>query len=57
MKRPILLISDQAGQATVEWTLLVVAFGLPMIYLFRQMLEALAGYYGFVTCIITLPFP
>ncbi len=57
MKNLKSLISDQAGQMTVEWTLLVAAFGLPMIYTFREMLDALASYYGFITCIITLPFP
>jgi Flp pilus assembly pilin Flp len=48
---------DERGQMTVEWTLLIAAFGLPMIYVFRVMLATLAGHYGMMTCTLTLPFP
>ncbi len=49
--------ADQAGQTTVEWSLLIAAFGLPMLFVFREILGALAGFYGFITCMITLPLP
>lgn len=48
---------EQAGQAAVEYTLILAAFGLPMIFVFRLLLGALAHYYGMVTFLETLPFP
>lgn len=48
---------DQAGQVTVEWTLLIVAFGIPMIWLFWLMLTTLVEYYRMIVCILSLPFP
>ncbi len=48
---------DQRGQMTVEWTLLIAAFGLPMIYLFSVLLSMLAEHYRMLTLILTLPFP
>jgi len=48
---------DESGQATVEWTLLIAAFGLPMIWVFAMMLATLAGHYKMITCVLTLPFP
>lgn len=48
---------DQAGGATVEWTLLLIAFGLPMVLLARLLLATLIGHYQLATCLITLPFP
>ncbi|MBN1941801.1 MAG: hypothetical protein JW849_00745 [Phycisphaerae bacterium] len=53
----IKLSADQAGQMTVEWSLLVAAFGLPMIYLFSVLLAALAEHYRMVTLVLSLPFP
>ena len=47
----------QAGQTAVEYALLLAAFGLPMIFVFRWLLGALAHYYGMVTFLETLPFP
>ena len=47
---------DQTGQTTIEWTLLVVVFGLPMIYLINLLLNWLTEYYAFLTCLISLPF-
>ena len=48
---------DESGQATVEWTLLIAAFGLPMIWVFTMMLATLAAHYRMITCMISLPFP
>ena len=48
---------DQAGQTTVEWTLLVAAFGLPMIYVFSVLLASLAEHYRMLTLVLTLPLP
>ena len=48
---------DERGQATVEWTLLVGAFGLPMIIAFGWLLAALSEYYRMVAFLETLPFP
>jgi hypothetical protein len=52
-----MLNQDQAGQITVEWTLLIGAFGIPMIYIFALLLETLAAYYRMMTFLLTLPFP
>ena len=50
-------IRNISGQMTVEWALLIAAFGLPMIVLFRVMLAALTGFYQMLTCVISLPLP
>ena len=47
----------QAGQTIVEYTLLLVAFGIPMIYFARWLLGYLGGYYGWLTFLETTPFP
>jgi len=49
--------ADQRGQMTVEWSLLIAAFGLPMIYLFSVLLATLAEHYRMLTLVLTLPFP
>ena len=51
------LWADEAGQTTIEWTLLLVCFALPMVYVLGLLLSALAGHYRMVTFIETLPFP
>ena len=51
------LVGDEAGQATVEYVLLLVAFGLPMVYVFGMLLGLMSEYYGMVTFLETLPFP
>ncbi len=51
------LHGDRRGQATVEWTLLLVCFALPMIYLLGLLLSTLTEYYRMVTFLQTLPFP
>ena len=51
------LSADQDGQMTVEWSLLIAAFGLPMIYLFSVLLATLAEHYRMLTLVLTLPFP
>jgi len=48
---------DQDGQTTIEWALLLVAFVLPMIYVFRVLLSVLGEHYKMVTFLETLPFP
>ena len=48
--------ADQTGQATVEWTLLLAAFGLPMIYVFAMLLAMTAEHFRFVSFFQTLPF-
>lgn len=48
---------DQAGQTTVEWTLLLGAFGIPVIYAFNLLLKVLAEHYKAITFLETLPFP
>jgi Flp pilus assembly pilin Flp len=48
---------DEQGAATVEWTLLVGAFGLPMFWVFGRLLDLLQAHYGLATFIETLPFP
>ena len=48
---------SQAGQTMVEYTLILVAFGIPMIYLARWLLGYLGGYYGWLTFLETMPLP
>ncbi len=50
------LFGDQTGQTTVEWTLLLVVFGLPMFYVFRMLLSILVEHYRMITFMVTLPF-
>ena len=52
-----LLVTDQRGQTTIEWALLLVGFVLPMIYVFRTLLAVLGEHYKLVTFLETLPFP
>jgi hypothetical protein len=52
-----ILSADQRGQMTVEWSLLLAAFGLPMIYLFSVLLAMLMEYYRMLSLVLTLPFP
>lgn len=49
--------ADQGGTTTVEWALLLVGFGLPMVAVFRLMLAVLAEIYMMVTFLETLPLP
>jgi len=51
------LHGDQAGQTTVEWVLLMAGFGIPMVWVFAQLLSLLAEHYNMVTFLETLPFP
>lgn len=55
--RLVRLLGDQAGQSTLEWTLLLAVVGLPAITLFGWMVSALAEYYRMVTFLELLPFP
>ncbi|MCD4825248.1 MAG: hypothetical protein K8S55_11650 [Phycisphaerae bacterium] len=57
VSRIIGLHNDQRGQATVEWTLLIAAFGIPMLWVFREMLAILTGYYRMTGFVLSLPFP
>jgi len=49
--------ADQNGQMTVEWSLLLAAFGLPTIYVLAMLLAVLAGHYRTLTYVLTLPLP
>lgn len=51
------LAADATGSVTVEYSLLLAAFGIPMIYVFRLLLAALAEYYKMVSFLQTLPLP
>ncbi|MGC9453612.1 MAG: Flp family type IVb pilin [Phycisphaerae bacterium] len=48
---------DQTGQTTIEWALLLGAFGIPMIYVMVLLLGALCEHYRMVTFIEKLPLP
>lgn len=50
-------LRDQRGQVTIEYTLVLVAFGLPMATIFIWLLGVLSEYYRMVTFLETLPFP
>ncbi len=56
MKKMAGLFADQTGQVTIEWTLVLVVFGLPMIYIFGMLLSIMAEYYRQTTFLVTLPF-
>jgi Flp pilus assembly pilin Flp len=47
----------EGGAVAVEWTLLLVAFGLPMMALFRLLLALLTQIYGMVSFLETCPLP
>ncbi len=51
------ILSDQRGQVTIEYTLVLVAFGLPMATTFVWLGRLLTEYYRMITFIETLPFP
>ncbi|HOF19291.1 MAG TPA: hypothetical protein PK082_10310 [Phycisphaerae bacterium] len=56
--RPLRTIGgDLRGAATVEWILLMVGFGLPMVYMLRMLLEILSEHYRMVTFLEALPLP
>ena len=50
------LISDNDGAASVEYALLLAVFGLPMIFIFRILINALVAYFEMASTIISLPF-
>ena len=49
--------ADQQGAATVEWVMLLVAFGLPMMILFRILLGIMAEHYGMISFLENMPLP
>ena len=51
------MTGDETGQAMVEYVLLLVVFGMPMIALVRVLLGLMSQYYGMVMFFETLPFP
>ncbi len=51
------LSADTVGAVTVEYSLLLATFGIPMILVFRLLLGTLAEYYKTVTFLETLPLP
>ena len=48
---------DKAGEATIEWALVLAAIALPMYFVFRICLDLLVAHYQMVSFIETLPFP
>lgn len=51
------LHADQRGQMTIEWSLVLAAFALPMFFVIRTCMEILVAHYQMVTFLETLPFP
>ena len=51
------ILTDQVGQTSVEYTLLLAGIGLPMMYVFKVLLDTLTAYYQMVTFVQTLPLP
>jgi len=49
--------SDSSGGTTLEWTLVLAVFGIPMILIFTWLLAMLSEHYGMVTSVETLPLP
>ena len=58
-RRPAMseLAGDETGQMTIEYSLLLVAFALPMIYVIRVLLAVLEEHYRLVSFLETLPYP
>jgi len=56
-RTPTFTLIARAGQASIEYVLLLVAFGLPTILLFRLLLRVMAQVYGALTFLETLPLP
>ena len=46
----------QGGQTTVEYALLLAAVALPLIWVFRMLLEILVAQYQMIVFMIGLPF-
>jgi hypothetical protein len=51
------IVQDSAGQATLEWAMLLAVFVLPMIYVLNLLLSVLAEHFARVSFLETLPFP
>ncbi len=51
------LWSDEQGQISVEWVLLLLFVALPLYGIFRLVLGILQEHYGMVQFIETMPFP
>ena len=51
------LHGDERGQTAIEWVLIVVLIGLPMMYVFTALLGILTEQYRMVSFMETLPFP
>ena len=48
---------DQRGQATLEYALMLAAVVLPLMVVFRRLLQALSDMFALVTLMLSLPFP
>jgi Flp pilus assembly pilin Flp len=51
------LWSDQSGQATIEYALLIAAVVLPVMSIFLLLIKILGNIFGMVTFMLSLPFP
>ena len=51
------LWSDERGQTTIEYALLLAVIGLPSVAAFGLMVSILAEHYKMVTFLELLPFP
>ena len=56
-RRGVGLWRDQAGQVTIEWTLVMAAVALPMYFVIRVCIELMVAHFRMVTFMETLPFP
>ena len=51
------ILTDETGQATVEFMLLILAVVIPMIVVLNMLMDVLVWHYRTVTFLETLPFP
>ena len=51
------LTSDEAGQMTLEWALVMVVIALPFLAVFRLLLKLIVAHFQMVTFMQSLPFP
>lgn len=51
------LLSDQTGQVHIEYLLVVVAVGIPMLLIFAGLMRILTDFYREMTFWNAMPFP
>ena len=48
---------DSRGQATLEWTLVLAVFAIPMYWVIKTCMKLLIAHFQMVTFLEAVPFP